>query len=82
MLDQPLGDNLGHDFVCIVDALAALKAQCESERVGKIARIRWRQPVGWIGHTPTITQGLERNKNNDQAATGPGIPIVRTNMRA
>jgi hypothetical protein len=40
MLDQPLGDDLGHDLVGVVDALAAGVPQRERKRSGK---------VGWIG---------------------------------
>jgi len=34
VLHEPLGDDLGHDLVGIVDALAALKAQGEGDEAG------------------------------------------------
>ena len=39
MLHKPLGDDLRHDLVCIVDALAALVAERMSERCGKVGRV-------------------------------------------
>jgi hypothetical protein len=36
MLDQALGDDRRHEFVGVVNALAALKAQGEGERVGQV----------------------------------------------
>jgi hypothetical protein len=38
MLDKTLGHDLRHDLVDVVDALAALKAQRESERVGEVGQ--------------------------------------------
>ncbi len=34
MVRKPSGDDLGHDLIGVVDALAALEAQGEGERVG------------------------------------------------
>jgi hypothetical protein len=34
MLHEALGDDLRHDLVCIVDALAPVKTQCEGKRGG------------------------------------------------
>jgi len=36
-LKMPLGDNLRHDLIGVVDALAALEAACGSVRHGKPA---------------------------------------------
>ena len=38
MLPKPLGDDLGHDLVDIVDALAPVKSQRERESRGKVRR--------------------------------------------
>ena len=61
MLDRALGDDLRHDFVGVVDALATLEAEREGERVGD---------VGWVGgrelvsmHGSRIAERSERNKN-------------------
>jgi hypothetical protein len=39
VLHKPPGDDLGHDLIGIVDALAAMEAQGEGQRIGKIGRI-------------------------------------------
>jgi hypothetical protein len=41
-----LHDDLCHNLVGVVDALAALKAQRERQRVGEVARVGGREPVG------------------------------------
>ena len=62
MLDKPLGDDLGHDLIRIVDALAALVAQGEGERRSEVARVGGRELVG-AGHGRTIAYASERSKN-------------------
>ena len=42
MLDKPLGDDLRHDLIRVVDALAALVAQGEGQRGRQVGR----EPVG------------------------------------
>jgi hypothetical protein len=48
LLGQPLGADLGHDLVGVVDALAALEAQREGERIGEVLRVGRCQLV--LGH--------------------------------
>ena len=36
MLDEPIGDDDRHEFVGVVDPLAALKTQREGARVGDV----------------------------------------------
>ena len=62
MLDKPPGDDLGHDLVRVVDALAAVKAQCEGERAGQVGRVGGRELVG-VEHRWTIAGNRERGKN-------------------
>ncbi len=62
MLDKPLGDDLRHDFVGVVDALAALKPQGERQRVGEVGYVGGRQLIG-VGHANRIAARIERNKN-------------------
>jgi Rap1a immunity proteins len=56
-------DNLRHDLICIVDALAALKAKCEGERRGEVGRVGGGKLVGGVRHRPTIAEARERSKN-------------------
>ena len=64
MVDKLLGDDLGHELVGVVDALAALEAQGQGERICEIARVHWRQLVGGTCHGFTIAQMQEHNKND------------------
>src|SRR5208283_495191 len=63
MLNKPLSDDLGHDLVRVVDALPALEAQREGDRIGEVGRVGGRELVG-VGHAGRIASGRERNKNN------------------
>jgi hypothetical protein len=45
MLDQPLGDDLGHDLVGVVDALATGIPQRERERSGEVVGAGRRCPT-------------------------------------
>ncbi len=58
MLDNPLGDNLGHD---LMNALAALEAQGEGERICEVSRVGGGKLVGGVAHCRT-DRG-ERSKN-------------------
>jgi hypothetical protein len=40
ILNKPFADDLGHELVGVVDALAALKAQGERERVREVGIVR------------------------------------------
>ncbi len=62
MLDQALRYDFGHDLVGVVNALAALEAQGEGERRGKVGRVGGRELVG-VGHRRTIVEERERSKN-------------------
>ena len=46
MVRKSIGDDLGHDLVRVVDALAALISQCESEGGGKVGRVGRREGFG------------------------------------
>jgi hypothetical protein len=59
MLHKPLGDDLGHEFVGVVDALTTLIAECEGERRGKVGQVCVRELVG-VGHRRTIVEERER----------------------
>jgi Rap1a immunity proteins len=48
VLHKPLGDDLRHDLICIVDALAALVSERMSERCGKVGRVGARTMRGAI----------------------------------
>jgi hypothetical protein len=61
MLDKALGDDLRHDLVGVVDALATLEAERKGERVGKVGWIGGREPVSM--HGGRIAERTERNKN-------------------
>jgi hypothetical protein len=45
MLNQPLRHDLGHDLICVVDALATGIPQRERERSGKVGRVGGRELV-------------------------------------
>ena len=45
MLDKALGDDLRHDLVGVVDALATLESEREGERVGDVGRVGGRELV-------------------------------------
>ncbi len=62
-LDEPLGDNLGHDLVSVVDALAAFKAQCEGKGVGKVSLVGGRELNGLFWHRRTVAGRRERDKD-------------------
>jgi len=50
VLDESLGDDLRDEFIGVVDALAALKAQRKGERIGDIfGRCRC-EALGRVGH--------------------------------
>ena len=50
MLHQSSRNDLRHDLVGVVHALAPLKAERESERVGEFARIGRRELGNGVGH--------------------------------
>ena len=62
MLHKALGDDLGHDLIRVVDALAALVSERVGERRGKVGRVGGRELVG-VGHRQTIVEERERSKN-------------------
>jgi hypothetical protein len=56
MLHKAFGDNLRHDLVGVVDALAAFEAQRIGERVGEIA---------WVGRNRSAAKARQsRNPSN------------------
>ena len=67
VLHKPFGDNLGQDLVGVVDALAALKAQRERGRVGKVRRVGGGELVR-VGYGDRKAAWLERNKNARRVA--------------
>jgi hypothetical protein len=54
MLNQPLGNDPSHALIRLADALAALEAQCESERVGKIVQIGSNELFGGLACRGTM----------------------------
>jgi hypothetical protein len=50
VLHKSLRDDLGHDLVRVVDALAALISQCEGEGGGKVGRVGRREGFGRVEH--------------------------------
>ncbi len=48
VLDEPPGDDQRHEFVGVVDALAALKAQREGESVGNVLGGGGREGVAMV----------------------------------
>jgi len=62
MIDKALGDDLGHDLIGVVDALAALVSERIGERRGKVGRVGGRELVG-VGHRRRIVEERERSKN-------------------
>ena len=61
MPDKALGDDLRHDLVGVVDALATLESEREGERVGEVGRVSESQLVGL--RSGSIAAPSERNKN-------------------
>ena len=62
MLHESLGDDLGHDLVGVVDALATLKSQREGEGVGEVGRIGGSELVG-VQRAPRVAAPAEQSKN-------------------
>ena len=61
MLDKTLGDDLRHEFVGVVHAPAALKAQRIGQGIGEVGRVSESQLVSL--HSGSIAAPSERNKN-------------------
>jgi hypothetical protein len=55
VLHKPLGDDLGHDPVGVVDALVTWKAERKGERVREVGRVGGSEIVG-VGHGRMIEQ--------------------------
>ena len=55
VLDKPPCDDLRHDLVGVVDALAAMEAQGEGERGGEIVTRGRRKLIG-VGHGLTVAR--------------------------
>ena len=52
MLDKALGDDLRHDLVGVVDALATLESEREGERVGDVGKVGGREVVSCMAAGP------------------------------
>jgi hypothetical protein len=63
MLDQALGDDLRHDFVGVVDALAALEAQRIGHCIREVGRVSESLLVSLACMGGSIAAPSERNKN-------------------
>ena len=50
MVRKSFGDDLGHDLVRVVDALAALISQREREGGGKVGEVGGREAFRRVGH--------------------------------
>ncbi len=57
MLDKPPGDDLGHDLVCVVDALAAMEPERERQGVREVIGGRGREGVAIVCHKRRIAPG-------------------------
>ena len=66
------GDDLGHELVRVVDALAALISQSEGEGGGKVGGVGCREGFGRIGHGFRVTQRPEQDKNGFARPGGRG----------
>ena len=62
MLDKAPGDDLRHDLIGVVDALAAPVSKRIGNRAGQVGRVGGRELVG-VGHRRTIAGKRERGKN-------------------
>jgi hypothetical protein len=80
VLHKPLGDDLRHELVGVVDSLAALIAQGERESVGDVIGGGGREAFGRVGHQGSVAEPRERSKNKtgrrgDLAAVFNGEPL-------
>jgi hypothetical protein len=78
VLHQALRHDLRHDFVGVVDALAALKTQGEDERRGEVARIGGHELVGGYVHRRTLagTGNGEKNVRGAIVLMGARPPVT------
>ena len=63
MVHKSAGDDLGHDLIRVVDALAALISQGEGEGGGKVGGVGCREGFGRVGHGLRVARRLEQDKN-------------------
>ena len=66
MFNKPLGDDLRHDLIRVVHALAALVSERIGKRRGEVVRVGGRQHIAGIGHAFTLAERRERNKNGGE----------------
>ncbi len=81
MRDEAPGDDLGHDLVGVVDALAAFESQGESKRIRQVGGIGGGKLVG--SHGARVTPSIEQNKNEQESHVGarPVSAGVRDSVR-
>jgi hypothetical protein len=63
MAHDALGRDSGYVFVGVVDALAAFEPKGKRNRGGEVFRVRGRQLVVGVGHSPMVASRLKRSKN-------------------
>ncbi len=64
VLHKPLGDDLRHDLVCVVDALAALESQRKGQRRREVGRVGGRERFG-VGHVDRIEQTKNKSESRE-----------------
>src|SRR5271166_6651562 len=62
VLHKALGDDLRYEFIGVVDALAALKAQGERQRIGDVFGGGGGEAFGRVGHRGSIARGRKQIK--------------------
>ncbi len=64
MLHKALGNDRRHDFVGVMDALAALKAKREGERIGDVFGSGGREGVVIVGHPGNCNRPIRTKKEH------------------
>ncbi len=85
---KPLGDDLGHDLIGVVDTLATLEAQREGQRVNDVGRIgslraanRPRKLNRGVDGALTLGNVLDRRRQPESDACGCVLPGGGANGR-
>ena len=72
MPDDALRRNRGRQAVAVMDPLFAGEQERETDRIGDVAWIGWREFFVGVGHLRTITRCAEQIKNIRRAETEEG----------
>ncbi len=75
MVHKSGGDDLGHDLVRVVDAVAALISQCEGEGGGKVGRLRtgWQMRDTRGSDASSMLQGSAALGTRQERIARPGV---------